>query len=411
MQGHLVKESIYRSLESVGRGRRCTAECLPAMYQSQIVASSAYLVVMSIGGQNFSLILDTGSSDLWIVSSECTESDCQGVSKYSKLSSTSLSTTDQPFKLSYLQGTVFGNVAFENITLGEYDISPQVFALVNDTKGLGLSSTGNSGIVGLSFPLPASIPATSGRTLLENVFASLNDYNRFFAYKLGRNQSQDQSQDASFTASSFTVGRLDPAVANNTTGFQYTPVVTLGQTYYDYWKLPLLRITVNSNPLRLSPSLIPGSRTPVAVLDTGTTLILGPSADVINFWSAVGGNGTTRKNLKSGMWEVRCSRAANVSFTLGDTNNPREYVVHPEDINWGEARSSDGWCMGGIQANDAVNSADWLLGDSFLRVRLCISEPVMPTYQLAQNLLAECLRDTPRSYIHPATAYWPSQHD
>jgi hypothetical protein len=104
IQGHLVKESIYRSLESVSRSRRCTAECLPAMYQSQIVASSesasirsilrcamtdllqlsAYLVVIrllepflflffdihvadslySIGGQNFSLILDTGSSDL-----------------------------------------------------------------------------------------------------------------------------------------------------------------------------------------------------------------------------------------------------------------------------------------------------------------------------------------------------------
>jgi Eukaryotic aspartyl protease len=243
-------------------------------------------------------------------------------------------------------------------------------ALVNDTKGLGLSSTGNSGIIGLSFPLPASIPATSGRTLLENVFASLDDYNRFFAYKLGRNQNQDQSQVAGFTASSFTVGQLDPAVANDTSGFQFTPVITLGQTYYDYWKLPLLGITVDSNPLRLSPSLIPGSRTPVAVLDTGTTLILGPSADVINFWSAVGGNETTRKNLKSGMWEVRCSRAANVSFMLGDASNPKEYVVHPGDINWGEARSPDGWCMGGIQANDAVSLLSALTSICLISIRL-----------------------------------------
>src|ERR1700691_1454860 len=126
-------------------------------------------------------------------------------------------------------------------------------ALVNETKGLGLSNTGNSGIFGLSFPLPASIPATSGRTLLENIFASLDDYHRFFAYKLGRNQDPAQNQDTGPTASSFTIGQLDPDFANDTSGFQYTPVVSLGQTSYDYWKLPLRGITVNSNPLRLSP--------------------------------------------------------------------------------------------------------------------------------------------------------------
>jgi len=228
-------------------------------------------------------------------------------------------------------------------------------ALVNATEGLSLSNTGNSGILGLSFPLRASIPATSGRTLLENVFADLDDYHRFFAYKLGRNQSLDQNQDSRSTASSFTIGQLDSAVANDTSGFQYTPVVTLGQTNYDYWKLPLLQIAVNSNPLRLSSSLMPGSRTPVAVLDTGTTLILGPSVDVNNFWATVGGNGTARKNSQSGMWEVKCNRAVNVSFTLGDASNSKEYAVHPGDINWVETKSSDGWCMGGIQANDSVS--------------------------------------------------------
>jgi len=56
-----------------------------------------------------------------------------------------------------------------------------------------------------------------------------------------------------------------------------------------------------------------------------------------------------------------------VGFTLGDEDNSKEYVVHPGDINWGSVDSSDGWCLGGIQANDNVNSADWLLGDAFLR--------------------------------------------
>jgi len=183
----------------------------------------------------------------------------------------------------------------------------------------------------------------------------LDDRHRFFAYKLSRYEGQDQDQDAGPSASSLTIGQLDPAVANDTNGFQYTPVVSIGQTSYDYWKLPLRGVTVNSNPLRLSPSLMPGSRTPIAVLDTGTTLILGPSVDVNNFWSIIGNNGTARKNANSGIWEVKCNRAMNLGFTLGDKDNSKEYFVHPGDINWGEARSSDGWCTGGMQANDGVS--------------------------------------------------------
>ena len=226
--------------------------------------------------------------------------------------------------------------------------------LANETTGLGLSSTGNSGILGLSFPISASIPLTSGRTIVENIFANLDDYHRFFAYKLGR--SQNQNADSSTpVASSFTIGRLDPTIANDTSRFQYTPVVAFGPTTSDFWKMPLRGLTVNSNPLPLSPSLMPGATTPLAALDTGTTLILGPSADVTTFWAAIGGNDTVRQNVALGLWEVKCNRAVSVGFNLGDEGNSKEYAVHPGDISWGEAPTSEGWCMGGVQANDGVS--------------------------------------------------------
>jgi hypothetical protein len=171
--------------------------------------------------------------------------------------------------------------------------------------------------------------------------------------------------------SSFTIGQLDPAFANDTSGFKYTPVVPLAQNNYDYWKLHLRSVTVNSNALHLAPSLIPGSRTPIAVLDTGTTLILGPSADVDNFWAVVGDNGTARKNPSLGLWEVKCNRALTVGFTLGDDNSSKEYVVHPGDISCGGATSSDGWCTGGIQANDHVRA---LLKLAITHLMLCLGE-------------------------------------
>lgn len=107
--------------------------------------------------------------------------------------------------------------------------------------------------------------------------------------------------------------------------------------------------------LPLSKSLIPGAQTPVAVLDTGTTLILGPTLDVATFWAAVGGPDTVRKNLQTNEWEVQCNRAVTVKFTLGDKSDAKEYTVHPGDISWGEGKSDGNWCMGGIQANDGVS--------------------------------------------------------
>ncbi|KAA1474873.1 acid protease [Dentipellis sp. KUC8613] len=310
----------------------------------------------SVGGQKLGVILDTGSSDLWVVSSNCTGIDCSGVAKYNATSSLSLSSYN--FKLAYLIGTVSGSIGFETITLGSYQITAQVFAIANETRGLNLSSAGNSGIMGLSFPLSAAIPATAGKTILENMFAYFDDAHRFFAFRLGR--SSDDS--------TFSFGQLDSLLSNSTDDFTRTAVYTgTGRhSTLDYWKLPLHAITLNSSTSisSFTASRVPGSPTPIAVLDTGTTFILGPTKDVDAFWAAVGAS----RKLDSGQWEVQCTRAVAVGFVLGDEHTKREYVIDPEDVSLAEGSPEEGWCTGGIQASDGVNSGDWILGDAFLRV-------------------------------------------
>ncbi|KAF7789536.1 hypothetical protein EIP86_000482 [Pleurotus ostreatoroseus] len=223
-------------------------------------------------------------------------------------------------------------------------------SLANDTTGLGLAGTGNSGILGLSFPLEAAIPDTSGTPILENLLSAFNDSDRYFAVKLGRDRN----------SSSFTIGKLDPTFANSTNDLAWTAVYPAASSlspserdsndYYDYWKIPLQSIMINSTTFDLSDSRVHGSPTPIAVFDTGTTLILGPSQDVDRFWNSIGGTMKTDDG-----WKVRCDHGVMIGFVLGTGDSKKEYFVDPADLSWIEGGRDGDWCMGGIQANDAVS--------------------------------------------------------
>ena len=229
-----------------------------------------------------------------------------------------------------------------------------------------------------------------GTTLLDNIFAHLGESNRFFAFKLGR---EGNFSDPNATNSSFTIGELDPSIVGGPAEITYFPVFKTQASPYDYWKLPIRNLTIDGHPLPLSTSLVPGAPSPIAVLDTGTTLILGPTPDVNAFWDSIGTGGSTRYNAQTGLWEVRCDRAVDVRFAFGQGNEGKEYAVHPEDVSWAEGGRGNGWCMGGVQINDGVrermhcsisnssrvvsqvNSGDWLLGDVFLRVSQAVLWP------------------------------------
>lgn len=215
-------------------------------------------------------------------------------------------------------------------------------ALANETTGLGLGNTGNSGILGLSFPVEAAIPDTSGTTLLENLLSPFDESDRYFAIKLGRGNADADS--------SFTLGELDPAYANSTAELTYTAVYPVAPDVYDYWKIPLLSLTINSTSFALSRSRVHGSSSPIAVFDTGTTLILGPSDDVDRLWQSVGG----ARKTDSG-WQVRCDRAVVIGLVLGEASNTHEYIIDPADISWLDGGREGDWCLGGVQANDNVS--------------------------------------------------------
>lgn len=218
--------------------------------------------------------------------------------------------------------------------------------MANRTQALHLGNNGNSGILGMAFPSVAAIGPETGVSLLQNIFSYLDEPDRYFALALGRKSGLDPT-------SSFSIGELDTAIASDFSKFFFVDVLKHGADDYDYWKIPLLSIKLEGKDLPLSPSLIPGAEHPIAVLDSGTSLVLGPTIDVKNFWDSFGD--AARLNPVTAMWEVKCNQPISVSFALGSgDDDKKDFALHPEDINWDSSDAGGEWCMGGIQANDKV---------------------------------------------------------
>ncbi|GAN08429.1 aspartyl proteinase [Mucor ambiguus] len=115
-----------------------------------------YLINISVGtpAQNFTVSLDTGSSDLWVPSTSCSEKECP-YSRFdpSKSSTLSIVKDTPPFYIAYGIGSVNGTFAKDNVRLGDAHISQQIFGLASSTQDLILmSSSPSNGILGLGYP-------------------------------------------------------------------------------------------------------------------------------------------------------------------------------------------------------------------------------------------------------------------
>ncbi|KAF8574345.1 acid protease [Ramaria rubella] len=117
-----------------------------------------YTVLVDVGGTETTLVLDTGSSDLWVVSDACVEKACQsGITLYPQASFQSAGLDAQLFYGDSTTGThAFGEVGKDIVGVAGLSIENQFFAAINDTNTTVLQS-GAAGILGMGFPVNSAI--------------------------------------------------------------------------------------------------------------------------------------------------------------------------------------------------------------------------------------------------------------
>ncbi|KAG6810685.1 hypothetical protein H0H92_010741 [Tricholoma furcatifolium] len=230
---------------------------------------STYYSTASIGtpAQNFNFILDTGSSDLWVVDSQCTSCGTISAPTYVASASSSLILSNSDIQIQYGSGSVGGQIGQDTVSM-----------VAANQMTSNLLESGISGIMGLAFPTIAETQATPFWDAL-TISGKLD--NPEMSFWLARDRD-DPNASNNAPGGIFTLGGTNSSLYTGNIEF-----LDLAVTTPTYWLLSMSAITVQGKEVATST----GSAA-LSAIDTGTTLIGGPTADVEAIWAAVPGSQT-----------------------------------------------------------------------------------------------------------------------
>lgn len=283
-----------------------------------------YLVDVKIGtpAQTLKLDFDTGSSDLWVFSSETSSSDAQGHNIYDITKSTSAKElSGASWSITYGdQSSSSGDVYKDVVTVGGLSVQAQA---VESAKKVSdqFAKGANDGLLGLAFSSINTVKPTQQKTWFDNIAQSLDA--PVFTADLKHN-----------APGSYLFGGI-PSEAKEVL---YAPV----DDSQGFWQFQ---------------TSVEGGSSFNAIADTGTTLLLANSKVVEAYYQNVQG---AKLDQQQGGYVFDCStQLPDFTFTVGEG----KITVPGTLINY--AQGQGGQCFGGIQPQDDIPLA--IFGDVALK--------------------------------------------
>ncbi|KAI7164922.1 Vacuolar protease [Hortaea werneckii] len=283
--------------------------------------------------QEFKVVLDTGSSNLWVPSQDCGSIACYLHSKYDHSDSSTYKKNGSEFQIRYGSGELEGYVSQDTVQIGDLKIEDQLFAEATSEPGLAFAFGRFDGIMGLGYDtisvnhIPPPFYNMIDQGLLDEPV---------FAFYLGDTNNGDESE----------------AIFGGVNKEHYTGEMTkIPLRRKAYWEVDLDAITFGDQTAEIDST--------GAILDTGTSLIALPStlAELLN--KEIGA-----KKSFNGQYTVECEKRdelPDLTFTLSGYNftiGPHDYILEVQ-----------GSCISSFMGFDIPEPAGPLaiLGDAFLR--------------------------------------------
>ncbi|KAL7318316.1 hypothetical protein PS15m_004550 [Mucor circinelloides] len=310
---------------------------------------SAYVDIEYIGEiaigtppQKFNVDFDTGSSDIWVPSSRC-GSSCSTHHRFDESkSSTYKEMGNKTWQLSYGDGSsVRGYTALDAVHLGNVTQPQQLIGLVTQETPEFASDKILDGIFGLAFP-PLAYTGIKA-SIVQDLHMAGSIPSPIVSFHLGHSRDGGKGE--------ILFGDINQ---NHFEGeLKYVPV-----TVKKYWQVDMTGVEVGGTNVLAS--------TMPAIVDTGTTLIIVPSAISKAIHKAIPG---AEYDPMYG-WRIPCAFAndnstESINIKLGDQDFPlylRDLVraKASQSLSTGKSRL----CYSGVAE---ANTPLVILGDTFLR--------------------------------------------
>jgi len=297
--------------------------------------NAQYFSEISIGTppQSFKVVLDTGSSNLWVPSKSCNSIACFLHQKYDSDASETYKANGTSFEIRYGSGSLSGFVSQDTVTIGDLEIKKQDFAEATSEPGLAFAFGRFDGILGLGYD---TISVNKIVPPFYNLIKQGALDEPVFAFYLGNtNEGQDSEAIFGGVNKEHYEGKL----------------IKLPVRRKAYWEVRLDSITLGKDTAELENT--------GAIVDTGTSLIALPSdlAELLN--KEIGA-----KKGFNGQYSVDCAKRdslPDLTFTLTGHDfkiSAFDYILEVQ-----------GSCISAFMGMDFPEPVGPLviLGDAFLR--------------------------------------------
>ncbi|TFY75629.1 hypothetical protein EWM64_g8384 [Hericium alpestre] len=294
-----------------------------------------YIGNITLNDSPFSVVLDTGSSDLWIAGDVPNTKDL-----------------GKSVDLSYAIGRATGDINTANLAFDNFTVTDQAYVLVKDTSTFStdINAQGYQGLLGLG-PNTGSvvyqkIDDHSADSALFRIFGEDKTTQNYISVLLDRQGDPDETLTGQFTVSE-TIPELSNITSQPKLTIKDVPTLT---SVDQHW----------------------------AVL-TDEDGVIGPDGEVIQTKSIVprvpramsdaiyGRVQGAVYNMQMEIWTIPCNQELNMTFKFGGVS----YPIHPLDMSLTGFNVGIGMCLGTFQpitsAFSLLGEYDMILGMAFMR--------------------------------------------
>lgn len=295
-----------------------------------------YYGTIQIGtpAKDFVVLFDTGSSNLWVPASNCTNC-ASGHSMYDPMASSSFKPNGTAFEIQYGTGSMKGLIVHDFVHLG--GLTSEVdFAVATNEPGKTFQAAKFDGLLGLAWP---TISVDGVVPVMQALYKDGQLDDPVFAFYLNNDDN---------VKGELTIGGYDKAHMQGDT-INWVPVIS-----DTYWTVALGSMTVGGESV---------TKVTNAIVDSGTSLIVGPKREVRALAQKAGAT-----EVQAGEYSVDCGATLpDIEVSVGSGNNAYAFKISGEALKikicLGKFFCQ---CLFGVAGMDLPEPL-WILGDVMMR--------------------------------------------